>query len=261
MASSTEASGRGDVPPPRPVIARRVEAGRRRLGWTREALAYHSGLSWSAIAQIESGRRGSPRPETLAALARALNVPLEYLLGEPTAPALIRHRALLFGSEEEFFEATVPFLREGIERTEAVLVVATPESIDRLRGRLGAQAAEVRFEDAASWYSTPMAALRGFWTFAQEMIESGFEWVRILGGVLASTESEDDVRRWVTYESVFNSTFRGSPMTAVCPYDTRSSDPRFVDSVRDAHPELLVGEAVLPNDAHRPLEDFLLEPR
>ena len=51
-----------------------------RLGWTREALAFHSGLSWSAIAQVESGRRTNLRPSTLAALSRPLGVSIDYLV-------------------------------------------------------------------------------------------------------------------------------------------------------------------------------------
>lgn len=44
---------------------------RVRVGWSREALAYHSGMSGAAIAQIESGRRQDIRLSTLAALAGA----------------------------------------------------------------------------------------------------------------------------------------------------------------------------------------------
>jgi DNA-binding XRE family transcriptional regulator len=36
-------------------IGTRVRAARGRLGWSREALAFHSEISWSSVAQIESG--------------------------------------------------------------------------------------------------------------------------------------------------------------------------------------------------------------
>ena len=39
-------------------IGHSLRAARARAGFTREALAYHSGVSWSAIAQIESFDRG-----------------------------------------------------------------------------------------------------------------------------------------------------------------------------------------------------------
>jgi transcriptional regulator with XRE-family HTH domain len=52
---------------------------RQERGWNREALAYHSGLSWAAIEQLENGRRQDPRMSTLMALARALEVPVGEL--------------------------------------------------------------------------------------------------------------------------------------------------------------------------------------
>ena len=69
----------------------RVRAAGVRLGWSREALAVRSELSWSAIAQVESGRRKNVRPQTLSALAEALGVTIDYLVHSwytDPAPAL-----------------------------------------------------------------------------------------------------------------------------------------------------------------------------
>ena len=62
-----------------------LKAARTRLGWTRETLAHHSGISWSAISQIESGRRRDVRLGTLSALAEALGVSVDYF---PTHPRM-----------------------------------------------------------------------------------------------------------------------------------------------------------------------------
>lgn len=61
-------------------IGERIRRLRERRGWSREALAYHSGRSWAAIEQIETGRRRDPRISTLMALAGALDVKVEDLL-------------------------------------------------------------------------------------------------------------------------------------------------------------------------------------
>ena len=61
-------------------IGARLKAARRRLGWSREELAFRAKLSWPAVAQIESGRREHPRPATLSALADALGVTIDYLV-------------------------------------------------------------------------------------------------------------------------------------------------------------------------------------
>ena len=103
-------------------IAATLRASRVRLGWSRETLAHHAGVSWSAIAQIESGRRKDVRPRTLSALANALGVSVDYLIGSGkiTAPQLLDHRFLTYGSDDEYLASVVPFLLEGIERSERV---------------------------------------------------------------------------------------------------------------------------------------------
>ena len=98
-------------------IGTRVKTARQRRGWNREALAFHSGISWSAIAQVEAGRRTNLRPATLRSLAQALGVTIDYLVtGGRAAPAMLSHQALLYGSDSEFVDTAAPFLAEGVER-------------------------------------------------------------------------------------------------------------------------------------------------
>ncbi len=104
-----------------------LRAARMRLGWSRETLAHHSGVSWSAIAQIESGRRKDVRLSSLSALADALGVSVDHLIGTAaaTAPQPFDHRLLTYGSDEDFLAAAIPFLAEGMERSESLLAVTT----------------------------------------------------------------------------------------------------------------------------------------
>src|SRR3984893_14177140 len=100
-------------------VGRSLRSARERAGWSREALAYHSGLSWAAIKQIESGRRQEVRLGSLVALANALGVSVDYLVGgkATVSSKLLEHRALIYGSDEEFLAWTVPFLVDGITRS------------------------------------------------------------------------------------------------------------------------------------------------
>ncbi len=61
-----------------------LKALRFESGLTQDQLAARAGISTVAITQLEIGRTLNPRIETLAALARALNVPLGRLT-EPWA--------------------------------------------------------------------------------------------------------------------------------------------------------------------------------
>ncbi len=110
-------------------IGTSLKAARERAGWSRETLAHHSGVSWSAIAQIESGRRKDVRSSTLSALAEALGVSVDYLIGSATAtaPRLLEHRLLTYGSDEEYLAVAIPFLADGVERSDPLLVVTTED--------------------------------------------------------------------------------------------------------------------------------------
>src|SRR5437588_9792301 len=126
-------------------IGESLKTARARLGWSREALAFHSGVSWSAIAQIESGRRKDVRLSSLAALADALGVSIDYLAGSTAAlsPHLFEHRLLTYASDEDYLEGAVPFISEGLEQSHAHLVVGTPPQIALVREQLDDRADRV----------------------------------------------------------------------------------------------------------------------
>lgn len=66
---------------PGPRIGRRVREQRNRLGWSQEQLriqARFEDRSW--IASLETGQIGEPSADKLLAVARAMGVPVEYLI-------------------------------------------------------------------------------------------------------------------------------------------------------------------------------------
>lgn len=80
--------------PPRHEVGRIVVARRRRLGWTQEELAEHTGLSVRAIRDLESGRVQAPRQSSVRLLADAFGMQgaeRDQLLGntEPSGDAWV----------------------------------------------------------------------------------------------------------------------------------------------------------------------------
>jgi transcriptional regulator with XRE-family HTH domain len=242
-------------------IARRVRAARERLGWTREALAFHAELSWSAVTQVESGRRTNLRPGTLAALAGALGVSIDYLVGGTPSRSMFHHSAFCYSNDDQFGTAMESFLAEGIERSEAVLAVTTAPNIDRLRERLGKQAREVRFVDSGDWYTAPIAALETYRTFADTKLKRGVPWVRIIGEPVWAGRTERQVRLWTRYESLLNLAFSAYPLTLVCPYDERSVPADIVQQAHLTHPHRLDDGAVAKSAGYTDPARFVLEPR
>lgn len=241
-------------------IAQSLRAARMRLGWSREALAFHSGVSWSAIAQIESGRRKDVRLSSLSALAEALGVSVDYLIGATPAPPLLEHRVLPYGSDEEYLAAAIPFFHGGIERSESLLAVTTDTRIELLRDTLDDRSERVEFADSADWYRSPDAALNGYRTFVNEKLEAGAVWIRILGEPVWAGRSDAEITAWTRYESFLNVSFASSPATIVCPYDTRSLPEEVVADAHQTHPTVADASSGTANPLYRDPEDLLLGP-
>jgi transcriptional regulator with XRE-family HTH domain len=218
----------------------RLRAARERLGWTREALAFHSELSWSAIAQVESGRRTNVRPQTLVALAGALGVTIDYLVhGAPSTSVMLEHRVLLYDTEQEFVGTVVPFLREGMERSEALLVVTTSGNIELLRERLASDAERVEFVDRDTWYTDPAPALHDLEEFVTTRLKAGAPWVRMVGDPDWAGTSEAETDLWTRYEALVNLVFASTPTSLLCAYDTRTIAPEVARQARRTHPHTI----------------------
>jgi transcriptional regulator with XRE-family HTH domain len=242
-------------------IGASLKAARERLGWSREALAYHSGVSWSAIAQIETGRRNDVRLSSLTALAEALDVSVDYLIGPPrTTPDLLQHRLLSYASDDEFLTGAVPYLVAGVEQAHSVLVVTTPQVTDSLRDTLVDHREQIEFADWVDWYRSPRDALRRYAAFVAEKCNAGAVWITVVADAGWSGQSKAEVAAWTRYESLVNLTFASSPATLVCTYDERRHSPDAIAEAHQTHREILHGDVAVTSEAYRAPADFLLGP-
>jgi transcriptional regulator with XRE-family HTH domain len=243
-------------------IGESLRAARVRAGWSREALAYHSGVSWAAIAQIESGRRKDVRLSSLSALAGALGLSVDYLIGTTATMTshLFEHRLVTYGSDEGYLEAATPFIAEGLEQSQCLLVVTTPPQMALLRDVLDDRAEQVEFADSADWYSSLSAALNRYRAYVRQKFEAGAAWIRIVGDPVWAGRSDADTTAWFRYESLVNLAFASAPATIVCPYDTRSFPEEVVAEARRTHPEVAHGSIATESATYREPEDFLLDP-
>jgi transcriptional regulator with XRE-family HTH domain len=244
-----------------PSIGTRVTAARERLGWTKEALAFHAELSHSAVAQVESGRRTNVRPHTLSALSQALGVTIDYLVhGGPPSSTMLEHRALLYETDQELADTLGPFLAQGIERSEAVLAVTTKANVELLREYLGSDADRVEFVDAKRWYSAPGAVLGAYEAFVRSSVETGAPWVRIVGEPVWSGRSDSEIGAWTRYESLFNLVFGASPVSVVCPYDTRSVPADVARQALCTHPHTIGSAGIESSPEYADPGGFVLDP-
>ena len=243
-------------------ISTTLRAAREHLGWSRETLAFHSGVSWSAIAQIESGRRKDVRLSSLTALADALGVSVDFLIGTAAAvePQLLEHRILPFASDEEFLATATPFLADGVDRSHGSLAVLPEERLGLLRGALDRRSSQVEFIEAAAWYRSPREALDRYRAFLKDRIEIGVSWITVVAEIPLQGETPAEIDAWTRYESIVNLAFATAPATIVCAYDTGSLPDDVVGDATRAHPWVAEGITGVANPSFRDPEDVLLDP-
>ena len=230
-------------------IGARVRAARVRLGWSRETLASAAGVSFSAVVQIESGRRGEPRIATVAALAAALDVSVDYLIGRSlsTRP-LLSHSAFFYEDDDEFVKATLPFITEGLEREEAVVVVTTPAKLNLVREGLADAAKEVELVDGPAWYTTPHDTLVRLRAILRDHIAAGRSWSRVIGETSWKGRAAEQIDAWVRYEALVNLALATAPATVLCPYHRRTVPEHPLATARHTHPTVFDGAGITPSE-------------
>jgi transcriptional regulator with XRE-family HTH domain len=243
------------------TIGGRVKAARRRLGWSREELAVRAGISWSAIAQTESGRRTNLRPHTLSALAGALGVSIDYLVnGGAGAPPMLEHQALIYRTGDELADVAGAFLAKGVEQSEAALAVTTPSNIELLRRAVGPAADHVEFFESKSWLRSPGSAIAAFREYFEAKLRAGAPWIRIVGEPIWAKKSPSQVRQWTRYESLLNLAFASWPVSFRCLYDERSLRPKVLDQAHVTHPKVFADGALATSSDYVDADGFLLGP-
>jgi transcriptional regulator with XRE-family HTH domain len=229
------------------TLAQRLRAARLRRGLSREELAHAAGMSYGAIVQVESGRRTDNKISTVIALADALEVPLDYLLGRrENLHPFLDHQMLPYASDEEFLAAAVPFLEAGVAAGEPVLAVTSSRNIRLLRAAM--DMSTITSAKATTWYRSPPAALAGYQQFVSNQIDDGRHWVRILGEPNWSENTPGEIRAWTRYEALLTIAFADMAATIVCPYDLRQVESsKCVRAARETHPFMLTGAEIAPN--------------
>jgi anti-sigma regulatory factor (Ser/Thr protein kinase) len=146
-----------------------------------------------------------------------------------------RHEALFYAGQDAFVAGTLPFIREGLERGEAVLVVESTQRIGMLHEALGPDGGLVEFADMSAVGSNP-ALIVPAW---QEFIDrhAGRRALRGIGEPIWAERSAPELAECQRHESLLNVAFAGGPAWwLLCPYDTEGLDEAVVEEAKRSHP-------------------------
>jgi anti-sigma regulatory factor (Ser/Thr protein kinase) len=146
-----------------------------------------------------------------------------------------RHEALFYADPDEFVAGTASFIRDGLARDEAVLVVVDLAKIDRLRRTLGADADAVEFADMADVGRNPALIIQAWRDFADGRAQG--QVVRGIGEPISPDRSEAALAECHIHESLLNVVFeRDTDFWLLCPYDTVALPAPVLDRAVANHP-------------------------
>jgi CheY-like chemotaxis protein len=169
------------------------------------------------------------------------------------------HEALVYSTVEEFLAATVPFIREGLEGEEPLLVVTKKANLTALREALNTDAGKVELVDSAAWYRSPRQTLDAYARYVSTRLEEGAEHVRVIGEPVWPRTSARAVAEWKRYESAINAAWRSTPVSVVCPYDASELPENVVSDAKRTHPVLRTGRRTRPSPHYTDPEVFVRE--
>jgi CheY-like chemotaxis protein len=167
------------------------------------------------------------------------------------------HEALVYSTGEEFLAATVPFIREGLERDEPLLVVTKEANLNALRKALDTDAGRVDLVESAAWYRRPRQTLEAYDRYVRTRLERGARRVRIIGEPVWPTRSARAIAEWKRYESALNIAWASTPTWVVCPYDATALPEEIVTDATRTHPVLRTSRGTRPSPRYTDPDGFV----
>ena len=191
------------------------------------------------------------------------------LLGEAVPARGFEHEVLFYRDDEGFLAGLLPFITDGLERDEAVVVAEPRPRMELLRDALGDDAVAVSFLDMAEIGANP-ARIIGVWAAALEKHTAAGQQLRGIGEPAFHGRRELEFVECQLHEQLLNHAFDGGPAwRLLCPYDevklpravvraalhthpiqTTVTDRQAIDSfARDGHVEGFAAPLPKPTDA------------
>ncbi len=161
------------------------------------------------------------------------------------------HEAFLYENLGEFLDQACGFVREGIERDEAVLVATGDDRLAAMRNLFAGEPG-VQLVDMAEVGVNPARIIPLWRDFLDENVQAGRS-VRGLGEPIWPGRTEAELAECHQHESLLNVAFGGGPAwRLLCPYDVTSLPSEVLEEARANHPVVLESGRYASSDVYHP---------
>jgi anti-sigma regulatory factor (Ser/Thr protein kinase) len=164
------------------------------------------------------------------------------------------HEVLLHDGDAEFLDGTLPFIEDGLDNDEAVMVVVTTPKLELLRRALGSSVSRVHLADMVEVGRNPTRIISEWSRLLAEHADGGGR-ARGIGDPVWPGRSHAELVECGHHESLLNVAFADWPaFWLLCPYDVGTLDPGVVDEARRNHPTIVRGGVRRPSATYRGLD-------
>ncbi|GAA1252103.1 anti-sigma factor RsbA family regulatory protein [Oryzihumus leptocrescens] len=165
------------------------------------------------------------------------------------------HEAFLYSSDEEAVARCVPFVQEGLDRGEPVIVVASEAVREALLAHLGDEAGRLAVVAASEgWWQGGFGTLAAYDRDLQQLRANGTPW-RLIGE--PTWLALPDGRVWSRFEAVANDAYADLPYYSLCLHDTRRLAPDVLEAVLRSHPMTWGGTEPVASPTYEDTATFL----
>jgi anti-sigma regulatory factor (Ser/Thr protein kinase) len=144
-----------------------------------------------------------------------------------------RHEALFFASQEALLEASVPWLRGGLDAGEVIALACDAENDAVLSAALGDHPA-VRVLPQERIYHKAVDAVAFYHELITTAVAADHASVRVLAEVAFDTSARGR-EEWLRFEAVCNHALASLPLWSVCAYSTPALPQSLVDTALVTH--------------------------
>ena len=165
------------------------------------------------------------------------------------------HEALLYAGPDEFVDATLPFLHDGLEADEPMLVVVSADKIAMLRAELGGDADRVQFGDMDEIGTNPARIIPAWRDFVDAQSSTGRAF-RGIGEPIWAERSSAELAECQRHEALLNLAFAESgSWRLLCPYDTTTLPGDVLEEAHRSHPVIVDRDEERRSGTYRDLDE------
>ncbi|MFP5372639.1 MAG: anti-sigma factor RsbA family regulatory protein [Actinomycetes bacterium] len=160
------------------------------------------------------------------------------------------HEVLFSRDDESFLAGVLPFVQDGLERDEAVVVAEPRPRLEQLRDALGDDSDAVQFLDMAEVGGNP-ARIIGVWAAVLQKCTDAGQVLRGVGEPAFPGRRDLELVECELHEHLLNRAFDGGPAwRLLCPYDEGGLPRTVVRNALRTHPLRAAGDARVPSGSY-----------